>query len=97
MNETFYKITVLAILAVFYGCYLIKMLIQRRKGIRTDQMGVGKSGTALRVEVVMKIATAVVPIAELLSIFLVKQYPAECKATVHELRREVQEFLGDAE
>ena len=75
MNETFYKITALAILAVFYGCYLIKMLLQRSKGIRTDQMGVGKSGTALRVEVVMKIATAVVPIAELLSIFLVKQYP----------------------
>ena len=75
MNDTFYKITALAILAVFYGCYLIKMLLQRSKGIRTDQMGFGKSGTALRVEIVMKIAAALVPVAELLSIFLVKRYP----------------------
>ena len=39
MNDTFYKITALAILAVFYGCYLIKMLLQRSKGIRAGQHG----------------------------------------------------------
>lgn len=58
------------ILAVFYGCYFLKMLRQRRSGIRTDQIGKGKQGRAKRIEITMKIATFSVPAAEVISILL---------------------------
>lgn len=34
-----YQIIAIEIMAVFYGCYFIKMISQRRKGIQTDQIG----------------------------------------------------------
>ena len=37
-----FKIWGLGILTVFYGVYFGKSLIQRRKGIQTDQMAKGK-------------------------------------------------------
>lgn len=58
------------ILLVFYGCYFGKMLMQRRQGIQTDQMGKGKSGGTKKIELTMKVATLSVPIAEVLSICL---------------------------
>lgn len=39
-----FQIIALTILLLFYGCYLGKMLLQRKNGIRTDQMGKGKKG-----------------------------------------------------
>lgn len=42
------------ILLVFYGCYFGKMLMQRRQGIQTDQMGKGKSGGTKKIELTMK-------------------------------------------
>lgn len=65
-----YQVTALAILAVFYGCYFMKMLMQQRKGIRTDQIEQGKVGFVKFVEVTMKIATLLVPAAEVISILL---------------------------
>lgn len=47
-----YQVTALVILAVFYGCYFLKMLMQQRKGIRTDQIGQGKVGFVKFVEVI---------------------------------------------
>lgn len=44
------------------------MLMQQRKGIRTDQIGQGKVGFVKFVEVTMKIATLLVPAAEVISI-----------------------------
>lgn len=58
------------ILLVFYGCYFIKMFLQRQKGIRTDQIGKGKTGTVQQIELTMKVATLLVPIVEVVSIFL---------------------------
>lgn len=55
---------------LFYGCYFLKMLMQQRKGIRTDQIGQGKVGFVKFVEVTMKIATLLVPAAEVISILL---------------------------
>lgn len=55
------------ILLVFYGCYFGKMLMQRRQGIQTDQMGKGKSGGTKKIELTMKVATLSVPIAEVLT------------------------------
>lgn len=58
------QIAAIGILAAFYGAYFTKMLLQRRKGIRTDQIGRGdKPRNILRRERLMKLATyAVVPV-----------------------------------
>lgn len=63
-----FQITALIILLVFYGCYFGKMMLQRKKGIQTDQIGKGKSGNAKRIELTMKLATLSVPVAEVISI-----------------------------
>ncbi len=68
--EMIYQVTALIILAVFYGCYFLKMFLQRQKGIRTDQIGQGKVGFVKFVEVTMKIATLLVPAVEVISILL---------------------------
>lgn len=60
----------LVILVVFYGCYVMKMVSQRKKGIRTDQMGKDKEGFTKWVEVTMKVAAYLVPVAEVVSLCL---------------------------
>jgi len=37
-----FQLTAAVILAVFYGCYLTKAAIQKRKGIKTNHIGAGK-------------------------------------------------------
>lgn len=56
------------ILVVFYGCYFIKMFVQRAHGIKTDHIGKDKKGIAKNIEILMKTATVWVFIAELVSI-----------------------------
>lgn len=58
------------ILLLFYGCYFVKMISQRKKGIQTDQIGKGKTGFVKGIEITMKLATYLVPVAEAVSIFL---------------------------
>lgn len=58
------------ILLVFYGCYYAKKLAQKKKGIATTQIGKGKYGFPLFVEVTMGVATACVLVAEVVSIVL---------------------------
>lgn len=58
------------ILLLFYGCYFVKMISQRKKGIQTDQIGKGKTGFVKGIEITMKLATYLVPVAEVVSIFL---------------------------
>ena len=65
-----YQIIAIEIMAVFYGCYFIKMISQRRKGIQTDQIGKGKVGFVKFIEVTMKIITIIVPVIEIISIFM---------------------------
>lgn len=65
-----FQIIAILILAVFYGCYFIKMISQRKKGIQTDQIGKGKVGFVKFIEITMKITTIIVPIAEIISIIL---------------------------
>lgn len=65
-----FQITAAVILLAFYGCYFLKMLQQRRRGIQTDQIGKGKVGFVKFIEVTMKVATFLVPVAEVLSILL---------------------------
>lgn len=58
-----------AALILFYGIYLGKMLLQRQKGIQTDQIAKGnKEGKLYWTEVFMKIATYLVVLAEGISV-----------------------------
>jgi len=64
------KILGLVILALFYAVYLGKMLLQRRRGIQTDQIARGKPhDKVFWTELVLKIATYAVVVVELVSIF----------------------------
>lgn len=66
-----YRLLALSFMAVFYMIYFGKMLIQRRKGIVTNQIAKGKEhDRTFYVEAVMKVATLVVPLAEVISIVL---------------------------
>ena len=65
-----FQLFALLLLAVFYGCYFGKMAGQRRRGIRTDQLGRGKTGLARRVELSTKAAAVLVPAAEAASVLL---------------------------
>ena len=65
----------LLILAVFYAVYLGKMILQKRKGIQTDQIAKGKRKTkTFYIESLMKVATYSVVVVEVLSLLLVPQY-----------------------
>lgn len=60
----------MAMLLFFYGVYIGKMLLQKRKGIRTDQIAKGgKRDRVFYVELVLKAATYTVVAAEVISIF----------------------------
>lgn len=63
-----YRISTLIVLAVFYGIYLVKQWRQKRRGIRTIQIGRRKDTQTHTVETLMGIATAGIIPAQLLSI-----------------------------
>ena len=63
-----FQVLAVIILLAFYGCYFGKMFIQKKKGIQTDQIGKGKEGFVKAIELILKVATILVPIAELISI-----------------------------
>lgn len=65
-----FQIIGIAILMLFYGCYVIKMIKQSKKGIKTDQIGRGKVGFVKIIELTMKVATYVVLVTEVSSIIL---------------------------
>ena len=62
------RIPAIAVLVLFYVIYLMKMLIQRRRGIKTRQNGGKKDKKTRSVEVFTNIATHSVVIAQLISI-----------------------------
>lgn len=68
----------LGLMAVFYGCYFIKLLSQKKKGIRTTQIGRGKKGFVKAVECTMMVTTILVPAAELVSIFMPLSQLPDC-------------------
>lgn len=65
-----YQIAGICVLLAFYSCYFLKMFMQKRQGIQTNQLGKGKLGFVKFIEVTMRIVTIAVPIAECISIFL---------------------------
>ena len=64
-----FQLISIAAFAAFYGCYFVKMLRQKRRGIQTDQLGKGKAGFAKFVEITMKAAAVLAFAAGLISIF----------------------------
>lgn len=65
-----FQIISIVTLLAFYSCYFLKMLSQKKKGITTDQIGKGKVGAVKAIEIIMKIATYLAPLAEVISIVL---------------------------
>ena len=65
-----FRIIALIILAVLYACYYIKLLGQKKKGIKTIQIGSGKTGFIKGVECTMMFSSILVVIVELISIVL---------------------------
>ena len=63
-----YWLLTLIALAVFYGIYFAKMLAQKRRGIRTNQIGRRKERTLHAVETAMSVATLGVVAAQLVSV-----------------------------
>ena len=63
-----YRLLALFVLAVFYGIYLVKQWMQKRRGIQTMQIGRRKEAQSHRVETLMGIATVGIIPAQLLSI-----------------------------
>lgn len=77
-----FAILSLLVLALFYGVYFIKMLLQKRKGIKTRQIGKRKEKSIHTVEFFMNIATLAAPAAQLISILFNWNYmPAGARFT----------------
>ena len=65
-----YKIFALLIMILFYSIYFVKMIIQKRQGIKTRQLGKGKNQHVRAVEILLSIATLVIVPIQLISIIL---------------------------
>ncbi|MDO5346839.1 MAG: isoprenylcysteine carboxylmethyltransferase family protein [Lachnospiraceae bacterium] len=65
-----FQLIAIAVLVAFYGCYIVKMICQKKKGIQTDQIGKGKVGFVKFIEITMKIAAFLVLIVGVVSVFL---------------------------
>ena len=77
-----YALLALIVLAVFYGIYFGKVLVQKRRGIQTRQIGRRKETSIRTVEVLMSIATLGAPMAQLLSFaFDWNHFPANARFT----------------
>lgn len=65
-----FQLTGIVILLIFFGCYLMKMVQQRKRGIQTDQIGKGKTGVVKIIELTMKASTYLVLAAAVFSILM---------------------------
>lgn len=65
-----YRLLALSVLVLFYGIYFSKMLLQKRRGIRTRQIGRRKERNIHTVEQLMSIATFGVVVAQIVSIII---------------------------
>lgn len=64
-----YQTAGLAILAVYYGAYFIKLFGQKRKGIKTTQFGMGvKAKRTVITERILQVVSVLTVIAEALSV-----------------------------
>lgn len=67
-----YKFAALMCMTIFYGFYFSKLIRQKRRGIRTNQMAKGSErDKSFYVELLLKLATYILPAIEVLSIIFV--------------------------
>lgn len=64
-----FQVIDILVLFFFYSLFFGKMLIQKRKGIKTNPMGKDKEGATKVIELTMKFITYILPFIELISIF----------------------------
>jgi len=66
----YFQIYALFVVGAFYTAYFLKMILQRRKGLKTDQMakGANKPIKAFVIELLMKISAYLIVVVELLSV-----------------------------
>ena len=77
-----YRILAFLILIIFYSIYLAKAWLQKRRGIRTHQIGKGKERRVQMVENVMGIATvSIIPVQLLSIVFGWNHLPANARFT----------------
>ncbi len=66
------KVLGIVVLLIFYSIYIGKMILQKQKGIQTDQIAKGKQrNKVFYIELMMKIATYCVIVVEVISIIFV--------------------------
>ena len=63
-----FRIFAILVLILFYTIYFVKMIIQKKQGIRTHQIGKRKDKEIHTVETLMSVATLGAPAAQLISI-----------------------------
>lgn len=63
-----YWLLTIIVMAFFYGIYFTKMIVQKKHGIRTHQIGRRKEKGLHTVEMLMSAATLVIVVAQLLSV-----------------------------
>lgn len=70
-----YQIIAIIILVTFYMFYFVKIVIQKKQSIKTNQMGIGnKPKKVLIIERIMSIATVLTCIVGVSGIFIVKEF-----------------------
>lgn len=67
-SNHFYQVLSIVVLALFYGIYYTKMFVQRKKGIKTNQIGSVKKRSVFVTELLMSIATLTIVIVQICSI-----------------------------
>lgn len=70
MNTLLFRILALTVMVFFYGIYFTKMYLQKRRGIKTSQIGKRKEKGIHTVEIFMSFATVGVVLAQLLSLVI---------------------------
>lgn len=65
-----FRIFALLIMILFYSIYFGKMIIQKRQGIKTRQLGKGKNQNVRTIEILISIATLIIIPIQLISIIL---------------------------
>ncbi len=65
-----FRIFALLIMILFYSVYFGKMIIQKRQGIKTRQLGKGKNQNVRTIEILISIATLIIIPIQLISIIL---------------------------
>ena len=65
-----FKLLAISVLLIFYGIYFVKLLSQKKRGIRTHQIGLRKDTKLHKVELLLSVATLSIVPVQLLSILL---------------------------